>query len=72
MTSYRVYLRSDIQWTMHKFEADTPAEAVELTRQFADEQYDELESLSYEFVRLPSQRDRSLRRQRQRACRLAR
>ena len=48
MTSYRVYLRSDIEWTMRMFEADTPEQAVELARRFADEHYDELVFDSYQ------------------------
>jgi len=53
MTSYQVYLRSDIEWTVRKFEADTPQEAVELARQFADEHYDELEFSGYESCDCP-------------------
>ena len=48
MTSYPVYIRSDIQWTMRTFEADTPEEAIELARQFVDEHYDELDFDSYQ------------------------
>ena len=42
MTSYRVYLRSDIQWTMRTFKARTPERALNLARRFAEEHFDEL------------------------------
>jgi hypothetical protein len=47
MTSYRVYLRSDLQWAMRSFEAPTPEQALELARRFAEEQFDELDFESY-------------------------
>jgi hypothetical protein len=48
MTSYSVYIRSDIEWTMHTFEADTPEEAIELARRFVDDcRHDELIFDSY-------------------------
>ena len=48
MTSYRVYLRSDIQWTMRTFKARSPERAIELARRFADEHFDELEFEGYQ------------------------
>jgi hypothetical protein len=37
LTTYDVYFRSDLQWGMRKFEADTPEQAVELARKFETE-----------------------------------
>ena len=48
MASYRVYIRSDIQWTMRTFKAKTPERALELGRRFADEHYDDLDFDSYQ------------------------
>lgn len=48
MTSYRVYLRSDLQWAVRAFEADTPEQALELARRFADDHFDELDFESYQ------------------------
>src|SRR5580704_9859331 len=48
MTSYRVYLRSDIQWTMRTFKARSPERAIELARRFVDERFDELDFADYE------------------------
>jgi len=48
MTEYRVYLRSDIQWTMRKFKARSPKHALKLARRFADEHYDDLDWDDYD------------------------
>lgn len=48
MTSYRVYLRSDIQWAMRTFTARSPEQAIELARRFAQERLDELDFENYE------------------------
>ncbi len=37
MNTYDVYFRSDLQWGMREFGADTQAQALELARQVADE-----------------------------------
>jgi hypothetical protein len=49
MTEYSVYLRGDIQWTMRKFEAASPQEAIELARRFAEERLDELDFEGYDY-----------------------
>ena len=48
MTEYRVYLRSDIQWTMRKFKARSPKHALKLARRFADERFYEIDFDDYE------------------------
>jgi hypothetical protein len=53
MTSYRVYLRSDIQWAMRTFKARSPQHAVKLARQFAEEHFDELDFEDYEPIDNP-------------------
>jgi hypothetical protein len=40
MTTYDVYFRSDLQWGMREFVADTPAKALELAQQIAHENPD--------------------------------
>jgi len=48
MTEYRVYLRSDIQWTMRKFKARSPQHALKLARRLADERFDDLDFEDYD------------------------
>ena len=48
MTEYRVYLRSDIQWTMRKFKARSPKHALRLARRFADEHFYDLDFEDYD------------------------
>ena len=48
MTDYRVHFHSDIQWAVLTLQADTPEQAVELARQFADEHFDDLDFESYQ------------------------
>jgi hypothetical protein len=36
MNAYDVYFRSELQWGMREFIAETPEKALELARQFAD------------------------------------
>jgi hypothetical protein len=47
MNTYRVYFRSDIQWAMRHFQADTPEQAIDFARRFADDQFDQLDFESY-------------------------
>jgi hypothetical protein len=42
MNTYDVYFRSDLQWGMREFIADTPEKALELVRKFAGENSDGL------------------------------
>jgi hypothetical protein len=42
MKTYDVYFRSDLQWGMREFVADTPARALKLARKFATENSDSL------------------------------
>lgn len=48
MTTYRVYLRSDLQWAMRNFKARSPEHAIALARCFADEHFFELDFEDYE------------------------
>jgi len=48
MTTYDVYFRSDLQWGMREFAADTPEQALALARRFAAESPDKLELDFYE------------------------
>ena len=43
MTTYEVYFRTDLQWGMREFVADTADQAVELARRFAHENADSLD-----------------------------
>jgi hypothetical protein len=40
MTTYDVYFRSDLQWGMREFDADTPEKALQLARHIAHENPD--------------------------------
>jgi hypothetical protein len=42
MNTYHVILSNDLQWAEETFEAETPEQAIELARRFADERSDEL------------------------------
>lgn len=42
MTTYTAYFRTDAEYAMHDFEADTPAQALEMARAFYDEHEDDL------------------------------
>lgn len=53
MTEYRVYLRSDIQWTMRKFKARSPQRAIELAQRFAAERFHLLHFEDYQPVDCP-------------------
>ena len=53
MPTYRVYLRSDIQWTMREFKARSPEKAIELARRFAEKRFDELDFDDYQPVDCP-------------------
>jgi hypothetical protein len=53
MTTYPVYLRSDIAWTRKDIDADTPEQAVELARQLAAEDPGSLELDFYELCDCP-------------------
>jgi hypothetical protein len=48
MPSYRVYLYTDIQWTMRRFKASSPQEALNLARKHAAEHFFELDFENYE------------------------
>jgi hypothetical protein len=48
MSSYRVYLRTDIQWTMRTFTACSPQEAIKAARRYADEHFSEMDFEGYE------------------------
>jgi hypothetical protein len=48
MTTYRVYLRTDIEWARQNFEAPTPEEALAFARQHAKERFDELDFEDYQ------------------------
>jgi hypothetical protein len=53
MTTYPVYLRSDIAWTRKSIDADTPEQAVELARRVAEENPDSLDLDFYELCDCP-------------------
>jgi hypothetical protein len=48
MKTYDVYFRSDLQWGMREFVADSPAQALELARRFAAENPESLDLDFYE------------------------
>jgi hypothetical protein len=48
MKTYIVHFRSDLQWAMQPFDADTPEQALELARKFAEENYHRLDFEFYE------------------------
>ena len=52
MTSYPVYIRSDIAWTRKDIDADTPELAIELARRLAEENPDSLELDFYDLTAL--------------------
>jgi hypothetical protein len=53
MTTYDVYFRSDLQWGMREFEADTPKQALKLARRFAAKNPDGLDLDFYEACDCP-------------------
>jgi len=53
MTTYDVYFRSELQWGMREFEADTPKQALKLARRFAAKSPDRLNLDFYEACDCP-------------------
>lgn len=56
MSSYRVYFRTEIQWTVRSFTASSPEAALRLARRFAGEHPERLEFSDYEGCDCPINR----------------
>ena len=48
MTTYTAYFRTEHQWGTKEFDADTPEQALAIARQFATENYDQIDLFYYD------------------------